>query len=297
MTAADSIQPQPRPRLPRGDRLYETPPIAWPTMGVFIGALNLWGLVTWGAITQGWSLWWVVPVNAFCIYGLFTVLHDGVHRSVARGYPRLNELVATIAGLCLTPVGTAAVFRYAHLKHHRTTNEPGVDPDMWSGIGSRWSLPLQWATADLGYAVHIYKHRDEIDRKVVAGAVLSSMVILGAYTASWWVGVGVEATLYWLLPSRLAIFWLAFAFNFLPHHPHTALQSHNPYAATNVRLGGEPLATGLMFYQNYHLVHHLFPGLPFYRYVRIWRRNASDWAARGAPVTRWTALEAKDAPR
>ena len=44
----------------------------------------------------------------------------------------------------------------------------------------------------------------------------------------------------------------------------------------------------LMLYQNYHLVHHIHPTIPFYRYVQAWRRAESDYLDRGAPIsTAW----------
>ena len=38
-----------------------------------------------------------------------------------------------------------------------------------------------------------------------------------------------------------------------------------------MRLGKEWLLGPLLQYQNYHLMHHLFPTTPFYRHARLWR--------------------------
>ena len=45
----------------------------------------------------------------------------------------------------------------------------------------------------------------------------------------------------------------------------------NPWQATNNRIGMEWLLTPVLLYQNYHLVHHLYPLAPFYRYIRLWK--------------------------
>jgi len=37
----------------------------------------------------------------------------------------------------------------------------------------------------------------------------------------------------------------------------------------------EWLLTPVLLYQNYHLVHHLYPTVPFYRYISIWRARLS----------------------
>lgn len=286
-----AIPAQPRPRVPSDDPTMKTPDIAWPTLGLFAAAGLLW-IAGIAAVEQlGWSLWFSIPLHTACSFMMFTVLHDGVHRSLMRGYPRLNEVVATVASVFLSPVASAAAFRYAHFAHHRHTNHPETDPDMYSGEGPAWLLPLRWATADLRYAVIILQNLDKISRKDKVQIFGCIGLIIAAYALAWQLGYGVEATLYWLIPSRLAVLWLAFAFNFLPHHPHETLQSHNPYAATNVRQGGEPLMTWLFLYQNYHLIHHLFPSIPFYRYVRVWQRYGDEFQAKGAPVVPALGLE------
>ena len=40
----------------------------------------------------------------------------------------------------------------------------------------------------------------------------------------------------------------------------------------------------LMLSQNYHLVHHLHPSIPFYRYVATWRRNEEAYLERDAAI-------------
>jgi fatty acid desaturase len=46
----------------------------------------------------------------------------------------------------------------------------------------------------------------------------------------------------------------------------------------------EWLLTPLLTYQNYHLVHHLYPTVPFYRYRRLWESRA-DWHNAQQPST------------
>ena len=60
---------------------------------------------------------------------------------------------------------------------------------------------------------------------------------------------------------------LAWWFDWLPHHGLEDTQSENRYRATRNRVGMEWLLTPLLLSQNYHLVHHLHPSIPFYRYV------------------------------
>lgn len=39
-----------------------------------------------------------------------------------------------------------------------------------------------------------------------------------------------------------------------------------------------------MLSQNYHLVHHLHPAVPFYRCQRIWRHNEEVYLERNVPI-------------
>ena len=282
-----------RSRIPQ-EPLYQTPAVAWPTLLLFVLALVLW-IGALSAVLHG-----LIPTLAAILlqtvaaFMQFTVLHDGVHRSLLRGYPRLNDVVTSLAGAFLGVVGVGAAFRYAHFKHHRLTNE-GQDPDQWSGHGRFLTRPLHWATADLYYGVVILCDWSSIPAKERGQMIVGVGLLLGVFAACVALGHGWDAVLYWLVPARLAILWLAFAFNYLPHHPHQVEQRHNPYAATNVRRGGEPLMKWLFLYQNYHLIHHLFPSVPFYRYLKIWRQNEAEFTRQGTSVVPWYGLEPRQA--
>ena len=111
------------------------------------------------------------------------------------------------------------------------------------------------------------------------------VAVLGAF--GWLVVAGHGATLAvaFLIPQRLGLGVLAWWFDYLPHHglPFTGRQ--DKYRATRIRVGGEGWMTPLFVYQNYHLVHHLHPSVPFYRYLRAWRRNEQAYLDRNAAIS------------
>ena len=74
----------------------------------------------------------------------------------------------------------------------------------------------------------------------------------------------------WLLPTRIALFLVALVFVFLPHYPGVVSQQDDPFMATTMRKGWEWLLTPLLVYQNYHLIHHLYPTVPFYKTHDVW---------------------------
>jgi fatty acid desaturase len=97
-----------------------------------------------------------------------------------------------------------------------------------------------------------------------------------------WAGFGLQLLALWVLPGWLAGGLLAFAFDWLPHHPHG-----DTGRFTNARmLDGGWLLTVLMVGQDAHLVHHLWPKVPFYRYHAVYRAVAAELPAHEGITTR-----------
>jgi fatty acid desaturase len=71
----------------------------------------------------------------------------------------------------------------------------------------------------------------------------------------------------------------------LPHHGLHHVPSEDRFKTTRNRVGAEPVLTPLLLYQNYHLVHHLHPVIPFYRYIAVWRRRESDYLSHGPALS------------
>jgi beta-carotene hydroxylase len=91
----------------------------------------------------------------------------------------------------------------------------------------------------------------------------------------------------WVLPGRLAVIALAYAFDYLPHRPERTLRSENEYTATNVTaLFGEctQLLTWPLLHQNYHNIHHLAPYVPFYYYSTIWHATKEELIRNGTEI-------------
>ena len=106
------------------------------------------------------------------------------------------------------------------------------------------------------------------------------MIATTLITGSFWLLLVV-----YLIPERIAMIVLAWWFDWLPHHGLEETQSENRYRATRNRVGLEWLFTPLMLSQNYHLVHHLHPSVPFYRYLKTWRRNEEAYLERDAAIS------------
>jgi len=243
--------------------ILAAPRIAWPTLFVLAGALALWALGI-AVIHLAWPIGCALATLG--AYVAFTPMHEAAHRSLARAR-WLNEVTGRLASVPL--FGPFAAIRYIHLEHHKHTNDPHDDPDHWSGRGPAWLLPLRWLTQDVHYySVYLRRRARRPSREQVeivatlVGLVASAVVLVAS-------GHGREVVLGWLVPARLAIGILAFAFDYLPHRPHVITAKQDRFAATSAFEGPAKYVATLG--QSLHRVHHLYPGVPFYRYGVVWR--------------------------
>lgn len=251
--------------------LIQAPPIAWPTVLVFAMAIVAYA-TGWVGGLQGWlPIWASILLNTVAVFWFFTVMHDSVHNSVSRTR-WLNDWLGRLASVPFSVLPIFRPFRFIHMQHHRFTNEgDNKDPDLYCGTGPTWMLPLRWATIDIKYYVwYVPKllgrpmpEKREFFLALVINAVALTAIIMAGY--------GHAFLLYFVIPSRLALTFLAFAFDYLPHSPYLNTQADNAYTATSNRVGLEKLLTPLLLSQNYHLVHHLYPLVPFYRYIDVWK--------------------------
>ncbi|MEW6734271.1 MAG: fatty acid desaturase [Acidobacteriota bacterium] len=263
-----------------GTKAYlSMPKVAWPTLFLALGCLSLWITSLLLSLKGTIPMTLGLVLAAVCAFISFTPMHDSAHRTLAR-IRWLNEVMGRVCALVL--MFPFPALRYVHLEHHRHTNDAVKDPDLWSGSGSVWLLPLRWFTQDIHYCLFYLKQvrqrpTAEYIEILFTLALLWTSVItlcLTGYTSA--------VLLLWVLPSRIAVILLAYGFDYLPHKPHQISAAENVYAATMVR--PSPLLTPVLLYQNYHLIHHLYPGIPFYRYSRVWRDQREALLGKGVEV-------------
>ena len=119
-------------------------------------------------------------------------------------------------------------------------------------------------------------------RAEVFEVVLTATLFLAVFGTFTWFGYLKGILLFGILQNRLAILFLAYTFDYLPHKPPRITSNEDPYLATKVRPVG--ILTPLLLYQNYHLIHHLFPAVPFYRYADVWKDRKESFIDKGAEV-------------
>ena len=225
------------------------------------------------AITGAAPLWGGLIVNTIVYYFFFTVIHDGVHRSISTN-KMLNDFICQSAVSVYAPFAAMSLFRWAHMEHHRFTNDE-KDPDIWCH-GSAWTLPFRWMTIDVYYAYRAFTSDNPNMKRILNETtpfIIGGIAFIIGIIA---LGYGFELLMLWFIPSRLAFVGIGYAFFWLPHahwpdDERSLKQSENFTLATLTRTGNEWIMSPLLQYQNYHLIHHLWPTTPFYNNVKLWR--------------------------
>ncbi|MBQ0927029.1 fatty acid desaturase [Saccharopolyspora endophytica] len=261
----------------------KVPTISWPIVAIFSGAIAVFAFSTWAALGGRLPVPVTVLLSAIAIFVLFTVLHDAAHYSVStRRW--VNVAFGRVAMLFVSPLISFKSFAFIHIEHHRNTNDDENDPDHFVSGAPLWQVPVRFALMDVPYLSFLVRNvrrrpRAEVLETSFLLAVSAGVIVACALTGDLWT----LAVLY-LIPERVAMFVLAWWFDWLPHHDLQDTQQQNRYRATRNRVGSEWILTPLLLSQNYHLVHHLHPSIPFHRYVAAWRRNEEAYLEREAAI-------------
>ncbi len=254
-------------------QLTRAPKLARVTVGMcatlLVGTIGTDVLALRGAI----PLWLGLVINSVIGYLAFSVVHDAIHRAIST-HQRLNDWVGRIAVLLVVPYVDLALFRWGHIQHHRFANGPR-DPDRVFD-GAWWTLPLRWAFIDVLYLVHVVRRGDQVSRPFLVRSFWYAAGVAIVIAAIVMAGYGLQLLMLWFIPSRLIQIALGFSFFWLPHAPHDTAQQDNFTRATTLRQGHEWLLSPVLQYQNFHLIHHLYPGTPFYNNGRVYQLMKSE---------------------
>ncbi|RJF86416.1 hypothetical protein D3874_04740 [Oleomonas cavernae] len=247
--------------------LHVLPLFPVPTLLLLAACLGGFALSAWGMLAGGLSPWLGVPIGAVLVYASFTVLHDGTHRAISRN-PLLNEIIGTMGGQILLPGIEVAVYRHLHLEHHKHTGHHTEDPDdilvrpLPGSLPSMVFIDVVWF---FWYMKRFNRWPALQNARFVFGFTLyvawHAAWIASPYATDWLIA--------WMLPQRLGLGILTYLFAHI-QHPPGIMQNDHPLHAT-VMIERNPLALAFMLGQSAHLMHHLYPQLPFYRLEAGWQ--------------------------
>ena len=268
-------------------------PLAWPTIMLAAGLLALHAGLAGAALAGGVPLWSATLPLGLSAYAHYTLVHESVHGNVARAHPWVHEALGWWGGLVLGL--TWPVLRRTHQQHHSHTNASG-DPDAYvHGSLPRvlalsvlltaktllpWALLERVTPKDHPWLSYLHATRwmtpgERRAHRIVQG--LTVLVVWGLIAAG---HAGPVLALY-IVPGAIGRTLLIVLFQWWPHRPFAGTSRYD--ATRYGYLGSEPLWLS----QNLHLMHHLWPAVPWYRYRRLERALAPLLAERGAVRRDW----------
>ena len=225
-----------------------------PNVIMLLAALGLIVLSTCGYWLWGWWSWCCFFANVLALHLAGTVIHDASHNSAHR-----NRIVNAILGHSSALILGFAfpVFTRVHLQHHAHVNDPDNDPDHFVSTGG----PL-WLIAARFFYHEVYFFKRRLWRKFeLLEWFLSRLFLLTVIFLGTQYGFIDYIRNFWFVPALVVGLALGLFFDYLPHRP---FKEQNRWK--NARVYPSPILNLLILGQNYHLVHHLWPSIPWYKY-------------------------------
>jgi beta-carotene hydroxylase len=261
--------------------------IAWGSILYAAVVLALYGWCIFSGLTGKIPLWAALIANTLLVYAAYTSVHEAVHGNIAPDNGPARWLNAVIGFLSAAPmIHNFSLHQTTHIAHHRHTYDPSLDADHWVKGQSVLNTTLRcltivYAHYRTGWAIN---RNTRAGRRVLLIGMLENLVWLAlpiwlCAQRRW-----VEVLMLIILPALFGSALLAFFFDYAVHYPLVGkdrFRRGRMYRAPRIV---QSLITGLYVGQNYHLIHHLYPWVPFYRYPRLFERIEPLLRAKGAPI-------------
>lgn len=242
-----------------------TPDFAWPTVTLALVLLVVFAASVASAMLGYMPYWAAALVNTAVIYSIYTVMHEAVHYNISsrrHGLRWVDAVLGQASGFLLWQF--VDHHRAQHMVHHTHANEDD-DPD----INARGSFPgylfvrLPVALVNYFNPFALYAECREYGvsksgtRRSLIGFAVNATVLVGLIAA----GFGYEVLTLWFIPWWIGNSAMLTMFTWLPHHDHYETGRYR-----DTRIFDFPGANFLLLGQGYHLIHHMMPAVPWYRY-------------------------------
>lgn len=293
-TATAAVREFPGDDIALLNRLRIQPEISWPAVIIFFAAFGVIFGMTALALNGLAPFWVGALVNGVAAYVLSTPFHEASHSMVARNRA-VNDTFGRLSLFYISPFIPYTLFRFIHFIHHRDANGETDVADRFVAEGPKFLRPVRWWFLDVSYAIvyfsKYFARRPLSEKLDVLTAVAATVVVWGGLIAA---GYGFETLMLWIIPTRIALFLMTLTLAVMPHHPHEVGHRVDPYRATSIREGAEWFWTPVLMGQNYHLAHHLYPTVPFYRLKRAWNARLAFHLSHDPAIVQ--AFEFRPAP-
>jgi len=281
--------------------------VEWPTLALLGACYALWGLAVFGL--AAWS-----PLAALPAVAVLIALHSSLTHEMMHGHPFRSEVANAM--LMLPPLSLAIPylrFKDLHLEHHRDEHltdpydDPEsnfLDPAAWAALSRPMQRLLRFNNTLLGRmlvgpAIGLWtfwqgdwRRIRAGDRRVILGWALHLPPMLGV--------IGLVALSPMPVLAYLGAVYLGLSLlkirTYLEHRAYEKARGR-----TVVIEDRGPLAL-LFLNNNFHVVHHMHPNVPWYRLPGLYAARRAHYLARNdgyryssyAEVFRSHFLTAKD---
>lgn len=267
-------------------RLHRIEP-AWNLVGLLF--IAIWAATGYAIVhTPVWYL--RIPgyvLISLVIHGMSNFMHEGIHGTLFR-HKQFDRLFGFVMGApSMFTVTAYGVNHLLHHKHTRTEQDPDdirnftADPRRLSLLYYLWLFfGMTFYVGRVSWVAMSHGTPAERTRMVTERLILT-VAGLGLLAASWWWGFFGVVMQVWIIPLLIASFYG----NVRGWAEHTLTDPGHPLTTTRT-VTSNPLFSFLNINLNYHLEHHLFPGVPWYNLPKVHRILLDDYRAAGASVYR-----------
>ncbi len=282
--------------------------IEWPTLAVALACFAGYGVITAYALPLG--LWIAVPALALVLVLHASFQHELVHGHPFRWRPANDALGFPALGL-LIPYQR---FRDTHLAHHHdpSLTDPYEDPE------TNYIDPLVWNRMPKP-ARAIYRFNNTLAGRMLVGPFLSmatfyrsdlrgllraDRAIVQAYLLH---AAGLVPVIVWASTVSTLPLWAYLVACYLSHailriRTYLEHRAHDHVGARTVVIEDRGLLAFLFLNNNFHIVHHTFPKVAWYRLPALYFATRQKFLGRNhgyryrsyADVARQYLLRAKD---
>ncbi len=251
---------------------YLSPPGFWnPTLWLFLGGYLLAGLTIWEWYEGNWPLPFLVALAFLALHMEGTVIHDACHKA-AHPNKWVNQVMGHGAAILLG--FSFPVFTRVHLQHHSHVNDPKNDPDhIVSTFGPVWLIAPRFFYHEYFFFSRKLWRRFELFQWGIERSLFIIIILCG-------IKFDFMNVIYnlWFGPALMVGVTLGIFFDYLPHRPFLARNRWK-----NARVYPSKVMNLLIMGQNYHLVHHLWPSIPWFEYQEAYKTSKPLLDAKGSP--------------
>ena len=278
---------------------------AWRHLLITARQFAILSLATWGLIAFSHPVIWIplAFVQGFTVFNFTVLLHEVVHHAVfERRRPALEKALGYLYAI---PSGIAASqFTRWHLDHHAELGSDEDDPKrhhLSPKRNARWFKALYCTPALFPIYFRAARREaatypPEVQQQIAFERRVSIVVHLAALAAIWVFFGGAAALRAYVVPVFF-VFPIAFTVNRLGQHYD--IDPTDP-AKWSTLMRGHWFWDFAYLNSNYHLEHHYFAGVPFYRLPNLQRaltpfyeRHGMRWHGYGELLYRWFVLNEK----